>query len=204
MPTARISVPPPVPVQSQVLDANGRLTPELTNFLRQLADMATDIADVESLAVINRAPIPQAAAPGPGGGLNQSVNSLAIGMPPTLATYPLDVRDGAASQVHIGSSTADDGTWILSSVVFGAPITYISSGCMWDGSNWIAKNTQAAILIISGTQLTLDYGASLVVGSPFTPATAFVLDLTRTTAPAAGSRTVWADSTDSYRLKLVP
>lgn len=200
MPT---TIAPAVPVQSQVLDANGRLTPELTNFLRQLADYAADIADVEARAMMSGAPSPTPASSGPSG-LDLSLNSLAVGMPPTLASYPIDVRDGTASQVHISSTPGDDGTWILSSVVFGSPLTYISSGCMWNGSSWIAKNSQAAILIISGTQLTLGYGTSLPVGSAFTPLTVFVLDLTRTTAPAAGSKVVWADPADSYRLKLVP
>ena len=212
MPAGRPPGGPAVPVASQMLDANGRIMPEYTQFLRELAGYSGDIADAEALAQLAWAkPLVASSAAGVSIPLDLSVHSVAIGMPPTLASYPLDIRDGTASQVHIASTSGDDGTYILSTIIFGAPATYISSGCAWDGSNWIGKNTQASILGITSSALALAYNSGVVVGSPFTPFTVLEIDYSsgtitfpsmRTTDPGAGSKQLWADPSDSYRVKF--
>ena len=61
---------PAVPVASQVQDQNGKLTQEYIYFLRELADMATDIDDIEVLArQANLRPFSSTANGGGGGGL---------------------------------------------------------------------------------------------------------------------------------------
>ena len=116
--------------------------------------------------------------------------------------YPLDIRGPASSQVHIASSDVDDGTYILSAVVLGSPVTYISTGCMWNGSAWVAKDANASILILGPIQVAIAYNSGLTVGNTFTPINVFTLDLTtgKAALPEASSGVAVGKATPGYAL----
>lgn len=73
------------------------------------------------------------------------LNSGFIGAGTTSASYKVDVRTpGAiASQLHFASADTDTGGYLTSA---GAGNFFASAGSCFDGANWVAKNTSAAIL----------------------------------------------------------
>lgn len=96
----------------------------------------------------------------------------------TPPLYPLDVRDGTSSQVHIASADQDDGTYITSYVSGGHPGSYLSSGAEFNGTNWVAKDTQASILGVDPAgNLVVFFNAGLTVGATFTPTQVYSINL---------------------------
>jgi|SRR5215831_10551308 len=200
---------PAVPVDSQVQDSDGKVTQEWVQFLRALADLVRDIDDIEVLARQSDArptqwseltidsdllPVPDATVSIGGAGArfkNEMLSgSLGIGGASAPA-YPLDLRDGAGSQVHLATADADAGSWLGASTTGGHYGSYLAQGCAYDGANWIAKDTQATILNMDGTApFQLYYNTGLTPGSSFTPTLIFQVNLTNSivTLPASGGR----------------
>ena len=128
--------------------------------------------------------------------------------------YTVDVRTGAASQVHISPTDVDDGTWLTSYSAGGHTASYLSSGAIFDGTNWLAKNSQAMILALDPTgNLIVFFNTGLIVGGFFAPTLFFQISLIAgqitvptmmTLTPASGSKMLWADPGDGFRVKWMP
>jgi hypothetical protein len=80
--------------------------------------------------------------------LNNS-GHLGVGMSTTTPAYRLEVVRAAATggQVRIGTTTTDDGMYLHSNT---AANSYISMGSNFNGTNWIAKTTNAGIYTYNG------------------------------------------------------
>lgn len=88
------------------------------------------------------------------------------------ASYPLDVRWGSSqSQIHLTDHDADDGCWILGQSTAGTVLAF-SKGAYFNGTNWIAKETQTSIIYISSNAaqaLLMFHDTGLTVGNSFSP-----------------------------------
>lgn len=105
-----------------------------------------------------------------------------------LSTFDLS-QGGSASQFHISTDGTDTGAWILVFKTAGGDYAYyMSPGARFNGSNWIAKDDKAAILIVRGDTGVLEfyYNTGLTVGNSFIPALKFS-SATATTAFGDGS-----------------
>ncbi len=87
--------------------------------------------------------------------------------------YPIDIRVGSTTAgLHLCDTDADKGTYILNSGNY----TFLSNGASYNGSNWIAKDTAANILQVSGTAFVIYYNSGLTPGSIFTPTQIALID----------------------------
>jgi hypothetical protein len=89
--------------------------------------------------------------------------SVAVGAP-SPATR-LDVVD-STSQIHFGSSTADNGGYLVSAAPSQANV---AGGTRWSGSNWIAKSTEASVLGLANGNTTFYGNSGLTTGTAFSP-----------------------------------
>jgi hypothetical protein len=94
--------------------------------------------------------------------------SFGIGQGASPPAYVADIRSNSVSQIHLTDHDADDGGWLMA--LHGASIYYMA-GCYYDGINFIAKETQAAILFVSGVigagALRFYVNSGLTVGNSF-------------------------------------
>ena len=92
-----------------------------------------------------------------------NVGALGIGSTPS---YPLDIRSGAiSSQMHFAASDVDSGGYIVST----APSNFFfSGGVQFNGTNWIARHTEAGIIGVgpaNAGEITFYTNDSLTVGN---------------------------------------
>lgn len=107
-------------------------------------------------------------------GENVTIDGL-VGIGTNNASYKLDLRSASsASQLHFASSDVDSGGYVTTA---GAGNFFFSGGTAWNGSNWIAKHTQAGIIGVQNTgdiQIFADTG--LTAGNTFTPTSRMIID----------------------------
>jgi hypothetical protein len=106
------------------------------------------------------------------------VGPLGVGGASPTAAYAVDVRGATTSQVHIAPTDVDDGTWITSYASGGHPASYLSAGAIFNGSNWIAKNSQASIIGLDPSgNFVVFFNTGLTIGATFTPTQIFSINL---------------------------
>lgn len=87
--------------------------------------------------------------------------------------YGFDLRGAGPNVLHIGNTTGDDGTYLLTSGASGA---FLGGGATYNGTNWISKATQPGIVatVNGGISAYGDFGRT--VGGTYTPTLLMRLD----------------------------
>jgi len=93
-----------------------------------------------------------------------------VGIGTTSPVYDFDLRSNSvANQVHIASADVDTGGYLMSS----APVNFfMSAAAAWNASNWIAKDTRAALIGLGpANDATISFytNSGLTAGSAFSP-----------------------------------
>jgi hypothetical protein len=92
----------------------------------------------------------------------------------TSPSYKLDVRSSfAESKVHLSGTNSDDGGYLGSST---SNSLFLGGGASYDGTNWVAKSTSAAVIHLNSGSLSFSSNTGLVSGNSFTPTERLKID----------------------------
>lgn len=148
--------------------ATGLLKNTITTGIPTIAVAGTDFLAPSAISILSTRVAYATATNVIGGsaGFNfDSANTrLGLGQPTPL--YALDIAGSAATQIRFGSSTADNGGYLLST---GPNHVYVCAGVAFNGSNWIAKSSQAAMFGMSEGQLVFFSNVGLTAGNSYSP-----------------------------------
>lgn len=92
-------------------------------------------------------------------------NRLGIGT--ATPAYKLDINGGStASQVHISTSSTDDGGYLTSA---SANSLYVMGGLIFDAANFVAKATSASMFVVVSGETRWYGNSGLTVGNTYSP-----------------------------------
>lgn len=156
--------------------ATGLLKNTITTGIPTIAVAGTDFLAPSALSILSTRVAYATATNVIGGsaGFNfDSANTrLGLGQPTPL--YALDIAGSAATQIRFGNGTADNGGYLLST---GPTNAYLCGGGAYNGSNWIAKSSQAAMFGMSLGQLLFFSNVGLTAGNSYSPTRRGTMDI---------------------------
>lgn len=121
-----------------------------------------------------------------------------LGLGTNSPGYQLDIRNATSgSQVHIRSNaTTDDGMYLLSEA---SDEGMIIAGASFNGTNWVAKSTQASFFILNQGRIQFYGNTGLTAGNTFTPTIRAEITPTGAFQLSASSASVSASGTGAIR-----